>query len=91
MTAEPETLKRVLAACLGVRGVVSKRRTLYWVGRTRIHLDQVEGLGSYMELETILGPEQTEEDGRRIVSELMHMLQVEEADLVEVAYIDLLE
>jgi adenylate cyclase class IV len=89
--AEPESLQGVLAACLGIRGIVNKRRTLHWVGLTRIHLDQVEGLGSFMELEAVLGPGQTEEDGYRVVSELMRKLQVKESDLVEVAYIDLLE
>ena len=89
--AEPDSLQQVLAACLGVRGVVNKRRTLYWVGPTRIHLDRVEGLGSFMELESVLGPEQTEQDGRRVVYELMRKLQIEATDLVEVAYIDLLD
>ena len=44
-TAEPEKLKSVLSKALGIRGVVRKERHLYWIGQTRIHLDQVEGLG----------------------------------------------
>ena len=42
-----ETLKKAL----GIKGVVKKNRTLYMVGQTRVHVDQVEGLGDFMELE----------------------------------------
>ena len=65
-TDNPAALKAVLAPCLGVRGVVRKRRSLYWVGNTRIHLDEVEGLGSFLELEVMLGPGQSEEEGQAI-------------------------
>ena len=42
-----ETLKKALE----IKGVVKKNRTLYMVGQTRVHVDQVEGLGDFMELE----------------------------------------
>jgi adenylate cyclase class IV len=38
-TADPEGLREVLSAALGVRGVVRKRRTVYLIGQTRVHLD----------------------------------------------------
>lgn len=41
----------VLAQALGVLGVVRKQRLLYLVGQTRVHLDTVEGLGDFVELE----------------------------------------
>ena len=41
-TPSPDTLRSVLAAALGVRGTVRKRRTLFLVDQTRIHLDDVE-------------------------------------------------
>jgi len=40
-----------LGLALGIKGVLRKRRTLYMIGQTRVHLDQVEGLGDFMELE----------------------------------------
>ena len=43
-----------LSKALGVKGVVNKRRKLYMVGQTRIHVDHVEGLGDFMELEVIM-------------------------------------
>ena len=84
-------LKAVLSAALGVRGVVRKQRTLYQVGETRIHLDEVENLGSFLELEVMLSPGQSEEQGVNIAADLMARLGIEESDLVNVAYIDLLE
>lgn len=46
-------LKTMLAATLGVEDVVAKRRLVAIRGRSRIHLDQVEGLGSFLEIETV--------------------------------------
>ena len=51
--ADPERKKAQLAAEHGVRGVVRKKRELWLIESTRIHLDQVEELGSFIELETV--------------------------------------
>jgi predicted adenylyl cyclase CyaB len=90
VTQEPGTLKATLAAALGVRGVVRKERWLYWVGYTRIHLDQVDDLGSFLELEVVLQPDQSPEQGQAIAEKLMESLGIEGPDLIEGAYIDLL-
>jgi predicted adenylyl cyclase CyaB len=90
-TTDPKSLETVLAAALGVRGVVRKQRWLYMVGNTRIHLDQVEDLGNFLEFEVMLREDQSPAEGEIIASELMRKLGVEEADLVQGAYIDLLE
>jgi predicted adenylyl cyclase CyaB len=90
-TSDPQSLEHILSAALGVRGQVHKVRTLYLVGHTRIHLDKVEGLGHFVELEAVLGPGQTAEEGRAMVDDLMVKLEIGEGDLIDVAYIDLLE
>lgn len=41
----------LLSAALGKRCEVNKVRKLFLVGQTRVHVDNVEGLGNYMELE----------------------------------------
>jgi len=91
VTTEPDSLERVLAAALGVRGVVDKERYLYKVGNTRIHLDKVKGLGDYLELEVVLTPGQTVQEGKEIALLLIRRLGINEADLIDVAYIDLLK
>ncbi len=51
---DPAALGSLLAAAHGVAGVVAKRRRLYLHRNVRIHLDDVEGLGSFVELESVL-------------------------------------
>ena len=79
-----------LARVLGVRGVVRKRRWLYLVGQMRIHLDEVEGLGVFLEVEVVLQPGQAVGEGERLAEDVRRRLDVRAEDLVEVAYIDLL-
>jgi predicted adenylyl cyclase CyaB len=90
-TRDPESLKTALSLALGVRGVARKRRNLYLVGQTRVHLDEVEGLGEFMELEVVLRPEQSDAEGQAIALDLMTRLGVREEDLLEGSYMDLLE
>lgn len=86
-----ESLKATLGMSLGVRGMVKKTRTLIMIGQTRVHIDEVEGLGNFMELEVVLEPEQTQEEGTRIAESLMEKLSINQSDLITVAYMDLLE
>ena len=90
-TSSPSALKDALASALGVRGIVRKTRSLYLVGQTRLHVDEVEGLGHFMELEVVLRPEQNDTEGQAIANDLMVKLGVAESDLLEGAYMDLLE
>jgi predicted adenylyl cyclase CyaB len=89
-TADPEGLREVLTGALGVRGVVRKHRTVYLVGQTRVHLDQVEGLGEFVELEVVLQPEQDLAQGEAIARELMAKLGIAQGQLIDRAYLDLL-
>lgn len=90
-TNNPASLRDTLAAALGIRGTVRKRRTLYLTGQTRIHVDEVEGLGHFLELEVVLNMEQSSKEGQKITEDLMHRLDIRSEDLVDTAYIDLLE
>jgi predicted adenylyl cyclase CyaB len=90
-TAEPEALRVTLAEALGIRGVVRKTRKLFQLGQTRIHLDQVDGLGSFLELEVVLEPGESVADGTRIAQALLEQFGLDEGSLVKGAYIDLLE
>ncbi|KAL0964882.1 hypothetical protein UPYG_G00273860 [Umbra pygmaea] len=89
-TQDPEGLRTVLADALGVTGEVKKERRLFLVGQTRVHLDTVEGLGHYMELEVVMRDDQRLEEGEAIARTLMKELCVGEDSLVTGAYMDLL-
>ena len=90
-TSDPENLRRVLELAYGIRGVVRKTRYLYLVGQTRVHLDDVEGLGQFMELEVVMREGQEDAEGQAIAEDLMTSLGVERSDLLDGAYMDLLE
>lgn len=89
-TADPKVLLEILTKSLGVIGEVKKTRTLYRVGQTRIHIDEVEGLGEFLELEVVLGPGQSDLEGKRIVAALLSDLGIEAEHLIGEAYVDLL-
>lgn len=89
-TPDPDGLRAVLAEALPVTGEVRKRRTLHLRGRTRIHLDEVEGLGEFLELEVVLAPGESTESGLQEAEELRTLLGIAEEDLIEGAYLDLL-
>jgi adenylate cyclase class 2 len=83
-------LNDVLTAALGVCGQVKKRRRLYHTGQCRIHLDSVEGLGEFLELEYVLCEGEDERSGHRVVAELSHRFGILEADRIASSYADLL-
>jgi predicted adenylyl cyclase CyaB len=87
--ADPAVLKEALGRALGIRTVVEKQRDLYLWGHTRIHLDDVTGLGSFLELETVL-TDQTEEEAGRECREVQVALGIGEGDLIAGSYADLL-
>ena len=90
-TSDPANLRRVLELAYGIRGVVRKTRYLYLVGQTRVHLDDVDGLGQFMELEVVMREGQSDAEGQAIAEGLMESLGVEKTDLLDGAYMDLLE
>ncbi len=87
---DPAALREALARGLGLLGRVRKHRLLLLAGATRIHLDRVEGLGDFMELEVVLAPGQSDAEGQRIADGLMAELGLADAERVSGAYMDLL-
>ena len=90
-TGDPDGLKKVLQEALGIEGIVRKKRHLFLVGQTRIHIDEVEGLGSFLELEVVIQEGQQPEEGTAIATSLMEKLGVKKKNLVAGAYIDLIK
>lgn len=88
--ADPDGLREVLERACGQIGRVVKRRVLVLVGQTRIHLDRVEGLGEFLELEVVLREGQSADDGQAIAHELLQALGVPPDALLAGAYLDLL-
>jgi len=89
-TGAPDSLRESLSLAYGQTGRVRKLRTLFMVGRTRIHLDRVEGLGDFLELEVVLADSETAATGISEANDLLRKLGIQPSQLLEGAYIDLL-
>lgn len=90
-----DLMDRILSSALGVVGIVKKTRHVFIVGRTRIHIDNVENLGNFIELEVMMqsGNMDTDcdrETADKTANELLQALSIREEDLIAEAYIDLL-
>jgi len=89
-TSHVDSLRESLTLAYGQTGRVVKQRTLFLVGRTRVHLDRVDGLGDFLELEVVLNDDEAAEVGMAEAHALMAQLGVGADQLVERAYVDLL-
>jgi predicted adenylyl cyclase CyaB len=83
-------LNEILTATLGKAGVVKKTRILYLIGQTRVHIDEVQGLGDFLELEVVLCPGQSELEGEKIAAALLAEFGISQNELIAEAYVDLL-
>jgi adenylate cyclase class IV len=75
--SDPVLLRTALAAALGVRGEVRKRREVHHWHNVRIHLDEVEGLGRFVEFEAVLAPGADPAESREFLRQLGEVLALE--------------
>ena len=85
---DASTMKRLLTDSLGVLCIVHKRRTLYMYQTTRIHLDEVKNLGSFLELETPIG--NSNDESQTVTNYLIGHLGMKEPDFITCSYLDLM-
>jgi len=89
-TSDPFGMINTMLERYAVLGQVRKERTLFLVGNARIHLDDVENLGScFVEIEVVLSEDETVEQGTATVALLMERLGIRKKDLIRESYIDL--
>ena len=86
------TVTFTLTAALGIFKIVDKQRRIYFIGNVKFHIDEVKGLGSFVEIEAI------DEDGNIGLEKLngqcgyyMELFGLSEEDLVEGSYSDMVE
>ncbi len=83
-------LRRLLADGMGILVEVRKRRTVYLWRDVRIHLDEVEQLGSFIELEAIVDVSCDETSAHAKIDHLCEALEILPDQLIDVSYSDLL-
>ncbi|HEY2105063.1 MAG TPA: class IV adenylate cyclase [Candidatus Binataceae bacterium] len=89
--APGQTLDFLLTQALWVKTVVRKRRQLWRLDNIRIHLDEVEGLGPFIEFEVEVLPGRDVPGCRAQAQALLRRLEIPESDLVGGSYSDLME
>lgn len=100
--AEAERMRALLATALGVRVAVKKRRALYLLGyeqkphephapHIRVHIDEVENLGNFVEVEAVLGEGIAPEAARAEAQTLLRQFGIRASDLITGSYAELLE
>ncbi len=83
-------LVSVLSAALGVMVQVKKRRKIFFIGTTKFHLDFIEGLGTFIEIEVISQPGDSQEDAKSLCEHYMRYLHISPEDLCTGSYSDML-
>lgn len=85
---EPATMKELLVNSLGLRCVVKKRRELYLWNDCRIHLDEVEGLGRFIEFEVLSSEEVSD---RERMETLLNAFHLGDVDAITASYSEMLD
>jgi homotetrameric cytidine deaminase len=88
--ADAAALREALDSALGTLVTVTKRRRVLLWENVRIHLDEVEGLGSYVELEGVAEAESDLSAEHDTVERVRRELGIDDRDLVAGSYSDLL-
>lgn len=84
------TLREMLVGQLGELVTVTKRRRVAILGRTRVHLDEVDELGCFVELETVLQDEEAASDGEGEHRSVIELLELEDLEAIAGSYSDLM-
>lgn len=89
---EPRSpLKPILTTSLGTLAVVDKKREIYFVDNVKIHIDNVENLGSFIEVEAIdLDGTRGKEKLQEQCSYFMDIFKIVQEDLIAKSYSDLI-
>ena len=87
---DAERWKRLIGRVLPVAATVAKERTLWMVRHTRVHLDDVDGLGDYLELETVLVDGLDRAAGQREHESVIEGLGLDRERFIAVPYRELL-
>jgi adenylate cyclase, class 2 len=88
---DAEGLKAALEKATGIKQVVKKKREIYYIGNVKFHIDEVEGLGHFMEIEAgnVL-INKTKEELQQQCNFYLKEFGIKEEDFIAVSYSDML-
>jgi adenylate cyclase class 2 len=89
--APDSTLKEILTKSLGILAIVDKKREIYFIDNVKFHIDKVEELGSFVEIEAIDNTGEIGKDKLKDQCEdYMELLRIQSTDLIECSYSDMI-
>jgi len=83
-------VEQALADALGVWLTVRKRREIHMYHNVRIHLDEVDDLGTFLEFEAVLGPTADEPTSQQRLDFLIQQFDIRPDSLIDHSYSDML-
>ena len=86
---EDRSIKKILTKVLGIMVVVDKQRHIYFIDNVKFHIDHVQGLGNFVEIEAI-GEKGEEAALDQQCKHFMEVLHIKNGDLIVDSYSDLL-
>ncbi|HSU28815.1 MAG TPA: class IV adenylate cyclase [Chitinophagaceae bacterium] len=88
---DPTAMKETLTRCLGIKVIIKKKREIYYIRNVKFHLDEIEGLGSFVEIEAgnLLLPLSPQELKEQCVYYLTQF-GIRPADMIKTSYSDML-
>lgn len=89
--SNPQKLKFLLTEILGIKGEVRKKRAIYYFENVRIHLDEVEKLGNFIEFEAVVDDKEAINENEKKVQWLLNYFNINNDKLIDAAYMDLLQ
>ena len=89
--ADPQRMRNLLTVMLGIRAVVEKKREVYFYHNVRIHLDQVQSLGTFLEFEAVLEHPDHIPEGHKQLAFLRDQFSIVQEDLLEGSYGEMVE
>jgi adenylate cyclase, class 2 len=88
--ADASAMRAILSAALGVLAEVRKERMVLMRRNIRLHLDHVDNLGEFAEIEAVLDGYDAADSYRAEVAEILAGLEIREPDLIAVSYFELM-
>ena len=90
-TGDSNALKEILTNTLGIKIKVDKTRKIFFIENVKFHIDQVKGLGSFVEIEAIdINGKMGEEKLRKQCNDSIRLLGLEKAEFLDQSYSDML-
>lgn len=84
-------LKESLSKANGIKVVVKKKREIYYISNVKFHIDEVEGLGSFVEIEAgNMLADLSKDELKKQCEFYMQQFEIEEKDLIEISYSDMI-